>query len=183
MPLCSDPSGLEAAERALLATRPLFVVHGTQDPTDNDFATLEAFIGSFASEGTAFHEFQYARGDQEDDLFPRDVLSQRHVFARMQAYGHDVWTATYGRLDGAPKTVSYEWLLAQSLDGSEFLDPRDPSYDEVMAERRRQARAAEPDGGCATAPQSSRRDWPACVGLALLALGSRRRRAARAERP
>jgi hypothetical protein len=52
----------------------------------------------------------------------------------MQGYGHNVWDVTYGMLFGQNpnilarefviKTVQYEWLLAQSLDGSMFVDPR-----------------------------------------------------------
>lgn len=134
MPLCSDPEGLEAPARAELAQMPLFVVHGTVDPTSNDFRTMENFVGDFVEEGTPFYEFEYARTDEDEDLFPLDVLEYPHVFARMRSYGHDVWSATYGRLNGAPKTVAFNWLLAQSLDGSTFLDPRSPEYELANAE-------------------------------------------------
>lgn len=127
MPLCSNPGGLDAADRARLAKRPLFVVHGTEDPTGNDYPTMEAFIASFEKEGTPFYQFEYALSDQEKDHYPKAALSQRHVFARMMGYGHDVWTATYGGRNAARKTVSFDWLLAQSLDGSPFVDPRRPA--------------------------------------------------------
>jgi poly(3-hydroxybutyrate) depolymerase len=146
MPLCSDPGGLEAAERAQYATRPLFIVHGTADPTGNDFPTMESFVDAFTNEGTAFYSFDYTLSEQDDDAFPPAVLTERYVFARMIDYGHDVWSATYGRLNGPPKGITYQWLLGQSLDGSTFYDPRDPNAPAPPAQG-----GAGPDDGVVSA--------------------------------
>lgn len=182
MPLCSDPAGLEADDRESLVSRPLFVVHGTIDPTDNDFATMEGFIQSFAADGTPFFQFEYARRDEHMDLFPRDVLAQRHVFARMINYQHDVWSATYGRIETPLKTVPYEWLLAQSLDGSAFVDPRDPAYDTMIAEQEAANGPPATDSGCALrAPAEGQRTLSFAGLLAAAGLLAYRRPRSRAE--
>lgn len=188
MPLCSDPTGLEAPARAELAKRPLFVVHGTHDTTANDFRTMAAFIGDFASEGMPFYEFDYALSQEDDDLFPPEALQEPLVFARMRVYGHDVWSATYGRLNGPRKTVAFNWLLAQSLDGSDFLDPRSREYE--LANPAEPEPAPPPpqslpaitttsdDSGCslsAAGEGAGKTGWLA-TGCLALALGLRRSR-------
>jgi hypothetical protein len=78
----------------------------------------------------AFFKYTYAFADEYEDVVPKAALEQKHVFGSYENIGHDVWHAAYGvycpTLD-AQKTVQYDWLLKQSLDGTPFVDPRDPN--------------------------------------------------------
>jgi MYXO-CTERM domain-containing protein len=83
-----------------------------------------------ASGGEAFFKYTYAFADEYKDIVPIDALSKKHVFGSYENIGHDVWHAAYGvycpTLD-SQKTIQYDWLLKQSLDGSPFVDPRNPN--------------------------------------------------------
>jgi hypothetical protein len=67
--------------------------------------------------------------EEHEDSIPTTVLTEEHVFVSYENIPHDVWHAAYGVFCGDTittyKTVQYEWLLRQSLDGSPFVDPRD----------------------------------------------------------
>jgi MYXO-CTERM domain-containing protein len=126
MPLCAGGS---QGDVTTLADTPMFVIHGTADP-DNEFQQDRDRVDLMIGAGVAFHEFDYARADEPQDAWPMTALDYEHVFASMIDYEHDVWDATYGFVDMGTsavlvhKTVPYQWLLEQSLDGSTFVDPR-----------------------------------------------------------
>jgi MYXO-CTERM domain-containing protein len=66
--------------------------------------------------------------DEHLDSIPMTTLDQSHVFVSYENLPHDIWHAAYGTyctVLTTYKTVQYEWLLRQSLDGAPFVDPRD----------------------------------------------------------
>lgn len=125
MPLCG--SEIDNFMPATFATTSLFVVHGDAD-NDNPYQASRDMVDQIIAAGADFFEFDYPMSAQFMDAFPTDVLNSTHVFATLNGYGHDVWDATYGVRDMNPKkTVPYEWLLKQSLNGAPFVDPLDPN--------------------------------------------------------
>jgi predicted esterase len=124
MPLCAD--GDDNFMPAPFVDTPLFVIHGDAD-NDNDYSGSRDRVDALIAAGVTFFEFDYPMSDQLTDNFPVAAVDASHVFGTMNGYGHDVWTATYGVRDQEPKrTVPYNWLLKQSLDGSPFTDPLNP---------------------------------------------------------
>ncbi len=124
MPLCSNSAnGAPWDERQKIADKPMFVVHGTADagvPFQGDVDR----VAQLTALGASFFEFEYALSDTDNDAITRDVLAHDQVFGRFIGYDHGVWNPVYGRVGGPKKTVQYEWLLAHSLNGSPFVDPK-----------------------------------------------------------
>ncbi len=124
MPLCSNAAnGTPWDQHASIATKPMFVVHGTADinvPYQGDVdrvAQLEAL-------GATFYRFDYALADTDKDVIPQEVMQHNQVFGTFIGYDHGVWNPVYGRVGGTKKTVQYQWLLEHSLDGTPFVDPK-----------------------------------------------------------
>jgi MYXO-CTERM domain-containing protein len=125
LPLAANAAQMPPWEqRASILTKPIFIVHGTADTTVDDQGDIDR-VADLESAGADFFEFDYALADQGNDAIPAEVMNQDQVFGHFIDYGHDVWNSIYGTVGGTPKTVPYEWLLQQSLDGSPFVDPRD----------------------------------------------------------
>ena len=114
--------------RSKIAQKPIWFFNGVKDAEYNTNMTRSMDLE--ASGGEAFFKYTYAFADEYKDIVPIDVLSKKHVFGSYENIGHDVWHAAYGvycpTLD-SQKTIQYDWLLKQSLDGSPFVDPRDPN--------------------------------------------------------
>lgn len=114
--------------RSKIANKPIWFFNGTLDKEYDVNVTRSKDIE--AGGGDAFFRYDYAFADEYKDIVPKDVLTKKHVFGSYAGIGHDVWHATYGVFcptRDAQKTVQYDWLLKQSLDGSPFIDPRNPN--------------------------------------------------------
>ncbi|HXK18917.1 MAG TPA: hypothetical protein VNG33_13995, partial [Polyangiaceae bacterium] len=114
--------------RSKIANKPIWFFNGLKDAEYQTNMTRSMDLE--ASGGAAFYKYTYAFTDEYKDIVPMAVLAQKHVFGSYENIGHDVWHAAYGvycpTLD-SQKTVQYDWLLQQSLDGSAFVDPRKPN--------------------------------------------------------
>ncbi|HVY30207.1 MAG TPA: hypothetical protein VHB79_26805 [Polyangiaceae bacterium] len=114
--------------RSKIANKPIWFFNGLKDAEYNTNMTRSLDLE--ASGGEPFFKYTYAFADEYKDIVPKEALTKKHVFGSYENIGHDVWHAAYGvfcpTLD-SQKTVQYDWLLQQSLDGSPFVDPRDPN--------------------------------------------------------
>jgi hypothetical protein len=128
MPVTPGGSESNWDMRGKLASKPIWFFNGLKDAEYNTNVTRSMDLE--AGGGEAFYRYTYAFADEYHDLVPKDVLAKKRVFGSYENIGHDVWHAAYGvycpTLD-SQKTVQYDWLLSQSLDGSPFVDPRDPN--------------------------------------------------------
>jgi predicted esterase len=131
-------------QRSTIANKPIWLFNGTEDGQyQNNSNRMSDIEGSG---GAPFFHYDYAFLDEYKDVVPAQALDELHVFGSYENIGHDVWHATYGIYCPNPptllteKTIQYEWLLKQSLDGSTFVDPRDPNPPMPDA-------GAEPDSG------------------------------------
>jgi len=111
-------------DRANVLTKPVFIVHGTMDTVVDDQGDIDR-VADLEGDGADFFEFDYTMADQDNDAIPAEVMNHTQVFGHFIDYSHDVWNSVYGKVGGTAKTVPYEWLLQQSLDGSPYVDPRD----------------------------------------------------------
>jgi dienelactone hydrolase len=114
--------------RSKIANKPIWFFNGMKDAEYNTNMTRSADLE--ASGGEPFFKYTYAFADEYKDIVPKDALTKKHVFGSYENIGHDVWHAAYGVFcptRDAQKTVQYDWLLKQSLDGSPFIDPRNPN--------------------------------------------------------
>lgn len=114
--------------RSKIANKPIWFFLGVKD---NEYVANQTRSTELEASGAeAFFKYTYAFADEYKDVVPKDALAKKHIFGSYENIGHDVWHAAYGvycpTLD-SQKTVQYDWLLQQSLDGSAFADPRDPN--------------------------------------------------------
>jgi MYXO-CTERM domain-containing protein len=128
MPVTPGGSVANWANRSKIIDKPIWFFLGVKDNEYN--ANLTRATELEASGAEAFYKYSYAFADEYKDAVPKETLTKKHIFGSYEDIGHDVWHAAYGvycpTLD-AQKTVQYDWLLQQSLDGSPFVDPRDPN--------------------------------------------------------
>jgi dienelactone hydrolase len=128
MPVTPGGSVANWDMRSKIANKPIWFFLGVKDNEYNANMTRSTELE--ASGGEAFFKYSYAFADEYKDVAPTAALTKKHVFGSYENIGHDVWHAAYGvycpTLD-AQKTVQYDWLLQQSLDGTPFVDPRDPN--------------------------------------------------------
>ncbi len=114
--------------RAAIASKPTMFLIGTQDA---EYANTQGWATDLEGSGAPmFSEHLLPTADEHKDTIPPAILDQSHVFISYQNLPHDIWHAAYGNyceVLTTYKTVQYEWLLKQSLDGSTFVDPRDPN--------------------------------------------------------
>ncbi|HTM46675.1 MAG TPA: hypothetical protein VL137_17085 [Polyangiaceae bacterium] len=116
--------------RAAIKDKPIWFFTGANDAELNTNSSRAMDIETDG--GEAFFHYDYAFADEYNDVVPMETLQHKHNFGTYAGIGHDVWHATYGVYCPedpkliAMKTTQYKWLLAQSLDGSPFVDPRDP---------------------------------------------------------
>jgi dienelactone hydrolase len=120
--------------RSKIGNKPIWFFNGLKDTEYNTNVTRSMDLE--AGGGEPFYRYTYAFADEYHDVVPKDVLAKKRVFGSYENIGHDVWHAAYGvycpTLD-SQKTVQYDWLLSQSLDGSPFVDPRDPNANMGMS--------------------------------------------------
>lgn len=114
-------------QRTNIVNKPFMAIIGTADSQyDNALGWAMDLETSGAS---AFSHYLLPITEEHEDSIPMTVLTEQHVFVSYENIPHDVWHAAYGVFCGETittyKTVQYEWLLRQSLDGSPFVDPRD----------------------------------------------------------
>ena len=114
--------------RSKIANKPIWFFLGVKDNEYNANMTRSTELEASGAE--AFFKYTYAFADEYKDVVPKEALTKKHIFGSYTDIGHDVWHAAYGvycpTLD-SQKTVQYDWLLQQSLDGSAFVDPRNPN--------------------------------------------------------
>jgi len=114
------------ANHATIAAKPTFFLIGT---ADSQYANTQGWATDLETAGAPmFSEYTLPASDEHLDSIPATILDQSHVFVSYQDLPHDIWHGAYGTfcdVKTAYKTVQYEWLLKQSLDGSAFVDPRD----------------------------------------------------------
>jgi dienelactone hydrolase len=114
-------------KRAAIAGKPTLFLIGTQDA---EYANTQAWATALEGSGaTAFSKYLVPTAEEHQDTIPKAILDQSHVFISYQNLPHDIWHAAYGNyceVLTTYKTVQYDWLLQQSLDGSAFVDPREP---------------------------------------------------------
>lgn len=114
--------------RANIVNTPMMAIIGTADSQYNN--ALGWAMDLEASGSDAFVHYDMPTADEHLDSIPLTALDESHVFVAYENIPHDVWFAAYGTycdvLD-AQKTVQYDWLLKQSLDGTPYVDPRDPN--------------------------------------------------------
>jgi hypothetical protein len=112
-------------QRAKISGKPIWLFVGTKD---NEYAKNSGLVSELEQSGaTPFFEYTYAFADEYKDAVPDATLTSKHNFGSYTDIGHDVWHATFGVYCPtlkSYKTTQLEWLLAQSLDGSAFVDPR-----------------------------------------------------------
>jgi predicted esterase len=115
------------AQHAALASIPTMFLIGT---ADSQYANTQGWATDLETAGAPmFSEYSLPAAEEHQDTIPVSVLDESHVFVSYENIPHDVWHAAYGTFCDvlmAQKTVQYEWLLKQSLDGTPFVDPRDP---------------------------------------------------------
>ncbi|HVG86740.1 MAG TPA: hypothetical protein VM820_19600 [Vicinamibacterales bacterium] len=115
------------AQHAALAGIPTMFLIGT---ADSQYANTQGWATDLELAGSPmFSEYLLPATDEHQDSIPQTVLTESNVFVSYQDVPHDVWHAAYGTFCDVltvQKTVQYEWLLKQSLDGSAWVDPRDP---------------------------------------------------------
>lgn len=128
MPVTPGGSVANWANRSKIINKPIWFFLGVKDNEYN--ANMTRTTELEASGAEAFYKYTYAFADEYKDAVPKEALTKKHIFGSYENIGHDVWHAAYGvycpTLD-AQKTVQYDWLLQQSLDGSPFVDPRNPN--------------------------------------------------------
>jgi MYXO-CTERM domain-containing protein len=130
MPITPGGGGIDNdwAMRSKIVNMPIWFFNGKIDSEYNTNLTRAKDLEM--SGAAAFYHYTYAFNDEYNDVVPKEVLNQKHVFGEYEMIGHDVWHATFGvycpTLD-AQKTTQYLWLLKQSKDGSAFVDPRGAS--------------------------------------------------------
>ncbi len=128
-----------------------------------------------ASGASAFSHYLLPANQEHEDSIPTTVLTESHVFVSYENIPHDVWHAAYGTFCDVlmtQKTVQYEWLLRQSLDGSAFVDPRDGAT--LPGTGGAAGTAGAPSGGTANAgtggaPAAGAGGTPAAAGTAPVA--------------
>lgn len=128
MPVTPGGSVSNWDRRAAIVDTPTWLIIGTQDNQYN--ANSQRISELEASGSEMFYEYTYAASDEYNDVVPVEALTKKKVFGSYTDIGHDVWHAAYGVYCPtlkAQKTVQYDWLLAQSKDGTPFVDPRDPN--------------------------------------------------------
>jgi MYXO-CTERM domain-containing protein len=128
MPVTPGGSVANWDNRSKIVNKPIWFFLGVKDNEYNANMTRSTELEASGAE--AFFKYTYAFADEYKDAVPKDALTKKHVFGSYENIGHDVWHAAYGvycpTLD-AQKTVQYDWLLQQSLDGTPFVDPRSPN--------------------------------------------------------
>lgn len=128
MPVTPGGSVANWDMRSKIANKPIWFFLGVKD---NEYtANMTRSTELEASGAEAFFKYTYAFADEYKDVVPKDALTKKHILGSYENIGHDVWHAAYGvycpTLD-SQKTVQYDWLLQQSLDGTPFVDPRNPN--------------------------------------------------------
>src|SRR6187402_722464 len=112
-------------QRAKITGKPIWLFVGTKD---NEYAKNSSLVGELEQSGASpFFKYTYAFADEYKDVVPVDTLTSKHNFGSYTDIGHDVWHGTFGVYCPtlkSYKTTQFKWLLAQSLDGSAFVDPR-----------------------------------------------------------
>jgi hypothetical protein len=129
MPVCQGGGVDNWDQRTAIINKPFMAIIGTEDAQYNN--ALGWAMDMEASGASAFSDYLIPTAEEQLDTIPMTVLNEQHVFVSYENIPHDVWHAAYGVFCGDTittyKTVQYEWLLKQSLDGSPFVDPRDGS--------------------------------------------------------
>jgi dienelactone hydrolase len=128
MPVTPGGSVANWDNRSKIVNKPIWFFLGVKDNEYNANMTRSTELEASGAE--TFFKYTYAFADEYKDAVPKDALTKKHIFGSYENIGHDVWHAAYGvycpTLD-AQKTVQYDWLLQQSLDGTPFVDPRNPN--------------------------------------------------------
>lgn len=115
--------------RAAIATKPTMFLVGTQD---GEYDGAQNWATQLEGSGAPmFTEYSIPQAEEHQDTIPKALVDQGHAFVSYQNLPHDIWHAAYGNFCTdvltTYKTTQYDWLLAQSLDGTPFVDPRDPN--------------------------------------------------------
>lgn len=174
MPVCQGGQVDNWAQRTSIVNKPFMAIIGTQDSQyDNALGWAMDLETSGAS---AFSDYLIPTAEEHEDSIPMTALAEEHVFVSYDNIPHDVWHAAYGVFCGETittyKTVQYEWLLRQSLDGSPFVDPRDGAM--LPGTGGAAGAAGAPSGGTANAgtggaPAAGAGGTPAAAGTAPVA--------------
>jgi hypothetical protein len=120
-----DADNYNWEDRAAIATIPTLFIIGTDDGEYDN--TLGWAMDLEASGAPPFSHYSLPASDEHNDSIPMTALGESHVFVSYQNLPHDIWHAAYGtfcEVLTAQKTVQYNWLLTQSLNGEPFVDPR-----------------------------------------------------------
>jgi hypothetical protein len=116
-------------QRTKIIDKPFMAIIGTADSQYQN--ALGWAMDLENSGGAPFSHYLMPTNEEHLDTIPTTILAEQHVFISYENLPHDVWHAAYGVFCGDTittyKTVQYDWLLSQSLDGSPFVDPRDGS--------------------------------------------------------
>ncbi|HVZ73933.1 MAG TPA: hypothetical protein VHJ20_16250 [Polyangia bacterium] len=135
MPVTPGGGGLDGTGgpwemRSKIVNLPIWHFHGKID-TEYD-KNVQRIADLEASGASTFFRYDYAFADEYKDLAPKQALAEKHIFGTYENIMHDVWYNAYGTFCTSPavdalKTTQFLWLLKQSKDGSDFVDPRGTS--------------------------------------------------------